>query len=73
MKRWSAVLAIALVLTGIALSAMADPIEVGGSFTSSASSTRGPAVYMGKGNPQGVPFGIPQTVTLCSPIEVGGS
>lgn len=73
MKRLLAVLAIALMLTGIALSAIADPIEVGGNFTSSASSSCGPSVYKGKGNPQGVPFQIPEAVTLCSPIEVGGN
>lgn len=73
MKRLLAVLLIALTLAGIALAASADPIDVGGSFTSSASSTRGPAVYKGNGNPQGVPFQIPEAVTLCSPIDVGGS
>jgi len=72
MRRLLAVLAIALVLTGIALSAMADPIEVGGDYTAFSSTSRGPAVYKGKGDPQGIPFQIPEVVTLCSPIEVGG-
>jgi len=72
MKRLLVVLAIALMLAGIGLSAFADPIEVGGEFTASSSASHGPAVYKGKGNPQGVPFQIPNAVTLCSPIEVGG-
>ena len=73
MKRLLAVLAIALMLTGIALSVSADPIEVGGNFTSSASSSVGPALYKGKGNPQGVPFQVPEFSVLLSPIEVGGN
>jgi len=71
MKRVLAVLLIGLMLTGIAITVLADPINVGGEYTLS-SSTRGPAVFKGKGDPQGVPFQIP-TVELCStPINVGG-
>ena len=62
MKRLLSVLAIALVLAGIGLSAFADPIEVGGNFTSSAFTS-------GKR----VPPQIPEVVVLCSPIEVGGN
>ena len=72
MKRLLAVLLIALMVAGIALVASADPIDVGGSFTASSSST-GPAVYKGKGNPQGVPFQVPAVELLLSPIDVGGS
>ena len=72
MKRLLALLAIALVLAGIALSVCADPIHVGGEFTSSMSSSRGPAVYTGNGDPQGVPFQALGAITLCSPIHVGG-
>lgn len=72
MKRLLASLAIALVLAGITLSVCADPIHVGGEFTSSLSSSLGPAVYKGKGDPQGVPFQGLGAVTLCSPIHVGG-
>jgi len=72
MKRLLAVLLIALTLAGITLSAFADPIDVGGDFTASSSASHGPAVYKGKGNPQGIPFQIPGAVTLCSPIDVGG-
>ena len=73
MKKLLAVLMIALMLAGIALSVAADPIEGGGNFTSSASKTTGPAVYKGKGNPQGDPFQAPEVVLLSSPIEVGGN
>lgn len=72
MKRLVAALLVALMLTGIALSVTADPINVGGDYTLSASSSRGPAVYKGNGNPQGVPFETPEIATLCSPINVGG-
>ena len=62
MKRLLSALAIALVLAGIALSAFADPIEVGGNFTSSASTSGKRA-----------PFQTPEVVVLCTPIEVGGN
>ncbi len=63
MKRLLALLAIALVLTGIALSVCADPIDVGGKFTASSSSILGP-VFPVKG-----PIGFS---TCCGPIDVGG-
>jgi len=72
MKKLLAALLVALMLTGMALSVVADPIDVGGDFTASSFTSRGPAVFKGKGNPQGIPFQIPEVVTLCSPIDVGG-
>jgi len=74
MKKLLAVLLVALMLTGVALSVCADPIDVGGSFTSSSSSrSTGPVVFPGKGDPQGVPFLAPTAELLLSPIDVGGS
>ncbi len=61
MKKLLTVLVIALMLTGIALSVSADPIEVGGECCSFASFAR---VLPVKG-----PVGF---TLCCSPIEVGG-
>jgi hypothetical protein len=51
----------------------ADPINVGGNFTAALSTSRGPAVYPGKGDPQGVPFNSAESYALLSPINVGGN
>ncbi|MEE8593703.1 MAG: hypothetical protein V3T03_06215 [Candidatus Bipolaricaulota bacterium] len=67
MKRFIAVLMIGVLLAGIAITVSADPIGVGGLFSSSARGT----VFPGKGVPQGGPF-APQVVLLSSPIGVGG-
>ena len=67
MKRFVAVLMIGMLLTGIAMTAAASPIGVGGLLTSSAVVKDFP----GKGNPQGGPFAAP-VVLLRSPIGVGG-
>jgi hypothetical protein len=72
MKRLLAILAIALMLTGIALSVSADPIGVGGSFTSSAARS-GVMSFPGKGSPHGGPFSAQLETLLLSPIGVGGS
>jgi hypothetical protein len=71
MKRLLAILVIVLALTGIALSVCADPIGVGGSFTSSAPGTI--MAFPGKGLPQGGPFSVQIESVLLSPIGVGGS
>jgi len=71
MKRLFAVLAVVLVLAGIALSAGADPIGVGGSITASSASSSDLG-FPGKGVPQGKPFGGLMECTL-TPIGVGGS
>ena len=63
MKRLLAVLLVVLMLTGIALSVSADPIDVGGKFTASSSSILGPVVPV-KG-----PIGFSM---CCGPIDVGG-
>ena len=73
MKKLLAVLLIALMLTGLALSVSADPTNVGGSFTASSSGVRGPTIYPGKGIPQGIPFQIVEANLLLSPTNVGGS
>ena len=72
MKRTLIALTIGILLLGIGLSAIGDPIGVGGSFTSSAE-VRGLAAFPGKGVPQGGPFPVPTESTLFSPIGVGGS
>jgi len=64
MKKLLAVLLVALMLTGVALSVSADPIDVGGNFTSSASKVLVP-VWPVKG-----PIGFS---TCCGPIDVGGN
>ena len=64
MKRLLAGLLVALMLTGIALSVSADPIDVGGNFTSFTSGLRGPAAD----GPRSPGF-----IVLCSPIDVGGN
>jgi len=64
MKKLLAVLLVALMLTGIALSVCADPIDVGGSFTASASRTLVPS------RPVKGPIGFS---ACCGPIDVGGS
>ena len=63
MKRLFAILAIALMLTGIALSVSADPIDVGGKFTAFSTRVLGPVLPV-KG-----PIGFS---TCCGPIDVGG-
>ena len=68
MKRFIAVLMIGMLLTGIAMTAAASPIGVGGYLTSSAVVKDFP----GKGNPQGGPFAAPVVLLLSSPIGVGG-
>ncbi|GAF83793.1 unnamed protein product [marine sediment metagenome] len=61
MKKQLAVLLIALMLTGIALSVSADPIDVGGN---SAPSLPGPVVHE---------LGSLEFNALCTPIDVGGN
>ncbi|MBU0595568.1 hypothetical protein KJ567_02645 [Candidatus Bipolaricaulota bacterium] len=75
MKRWLIMATVLGVLLMSAAAVWADPTEVGGNFTSFTSSTKvlGPAVYKGKGNPQGVPFQTAESVLLLAPTEVGGN
>jgi len=73
MKRLLVVLmALAIVLMSAA-AVWAGPTDVGGScaFTPTEATGVGPAVYKGKGNPQGNPF--QPAVVLRSPTDVGGS
>ncbi len=69
MKRLLVILAIGILLTGIAVSTSADPIGVGGTFTSSAGHRV--SAFPGKGLPQGGPFAVESL--LLSPIGVGGT
>ena len=75
MKRWIIVATVLGILLTASAAVWADPINVGGSFCASieASKDVGPAVYTGKGNPQGVPFQIADVDVLLAPINVGGS
>jgi len=75
MKRWIIVATVLGVLLMASAAVWASPINVGGSFCASleASNDVGPAVYKGKGNPQGVPFPIADADVLLAPINVGGS
>jgi hypothetical protein len=68
MKRLIAVIMIVAVLA-VGFAAVADPIGVGGTFTSSSSSF---THFPGKGMPHGKPF-APQIELLLSPIGVGGT
>jgi hypothetical protein len=67
MKRLLAVLAIVLMLTGIALSVSADPINVGGScgFCSTPINVGGSYTLS--------PINVGGSMLTCSPINVGGS
>ncbi len=72
MKRWLvALMALAIVLMSAA-AVWAGPTDVGGTF-SSQSKTTGPAVFKGKGNPQGAPFQTADVVLMWSPTDVGGT
>jgi hypothetical protein len=61
MKKLLAVLLVALMLTGVALSVSADPIDVGGDYCSSAAFV---PIWPVKG-----PIGFS---LCCGPIDVGG-
>lgn len=67
MKKLLVILAIALVLTGIALSASARPINVGGTCSFFA-----PINVGGTGTQLG-PINVGGTCLLLSPINVGGT
>lgn len=67
MRKLLAVLAIALMLTGIALSVSADPIQVGGTFACSPIQVGGTRVAFS-------PIQVGGTFTITSsPIQVGGT
>ena len=75
MKRWITVAALlGLVLMSTA-AVWAGPTDVGGNFSTfeSVEKTQGPAVYKGKGNPQGNPFQVVDTNLLLAPTDVGGN
>jgi len=72
MKRWIILVTVLGILLAATAAVWADPINVGGNFTS-GSQTNGPVVYPGKGNPQGVPFLGTEFTVLLSPINVGGN
>jgi hypothetical protein len=72
MKRMLLALTVGVLLVGIGLSAVGDPIGVGGSFTASAAKG-GIIAFPGKGVPQGGPFSAQTESTFFSPIGVGGS
>ena len=73
MKRWIIIVTMVGILATMTAVVWADPINVGGNSTGSASKLLGPAVYPGKGNPQGVPFKTAESYVLLSPINVGGN
>jgi len=70
MKRWMMAMAIGILLVGIGLSAVADPIGVGGTLTTSGGEV---IAFPGKGVPQGGPFSAQVESLLLSPIGVGGT
>jgi hypothetical protein len=72
MKRWIILVTVLGILLAASAVAWADPINVGGNFTS-GSQTLGSAVYPGKGNPQGRPFQVAENCVLLLPINVGGN
>lgn len=73
MKRLIIAVAVVGILLMATAVAWADPINVGGNITSSASASLGPVVFPGKSIPQGVPFQVAETTVLLSPINVGGN
>jgi len=67
MRKLLAVVVIALMMTGIAISVSADPINVGGTcFCFSPINVGGTSFVSG-------PINVGGTSFLCSPINVGGT
>jgi hypothetical protein len=70
MKRWLIVATVLGILLLATSAVFAGPTDVGGNCFVAKST--GPAIYKGKGNPQGVPF-QPTVTLLLAPTDVGGN